>query len=129
MRKMIEISRRLRSNDEGAAMVEYGLLVALIAGIAFGPTLAPALSLGAISIVAVPAAAEVFSSLINHQNWSATMRRSGRNAARNPIQSDLRFTRSPRPAPAPTPGSGAEYTLRRARADRVRTRLYTLVTS
>jgi len=31
MRKMIEISRRLRSNDEGAAMVEYGLLVALIA--------------------------------------------------------------------------------------------------
>jgi len=31
MRKMIELSRRLQSNDEGAAMVEYGLLVALIA--------------------------------------------------------------------------------------------------
>jgi len=31
MRKMIEISRRLQSNEEGAAMVEYGLLVALIA--------------------------------------------------------------------------------------------------
>jgi pilus assembly protein Flp/PilA len=36
MRKMIEISRRLRSNDEGAAMVEYGLLVALIALVCIG---------------------------------------------------------------------------------------------
>jgi pilus assembly protein Flp/PilA len=34
MRKMIEISRRLQSNEEGAAMVEYGLLVALIALVA-----------------------------------------------------------------------------------------------
>jgi pilus assembly protein Flp/PilA len=31
MRETIEISRRLRSNEEAAAMVEYGLLVALIA--------------------------------------------------------------------------------------------------
>ena len=36
MRKMIELSRRLQSNDEGAAMVEYGLLVALIALICVG---------------------------------------------------------------------------------------------
>jgi len=31
MRKMMELSPRLRSEDEGAAMIEYGLLVALIA--------------------------------------------------------------------------------------------------
>ena len=36
MRKMIELSRRLQSNDEGAAMVEYGLLVALIALVCVG---------------------------------------------------------------------------------------------
>ena len=36
MRKMIEISRRLQSNEEGAAMVEYGLLVALIALVCIG---------------------------------------------------------------------------------------------
>ena len=36
MRKMIEISRRLQSNEEGAAMVEYGLLVALIALVCVG---------------------------------------------------------------------------------------------
>jgi pilus assembly protein Flp/PilA len=36
MRKMIEISRRLQSNEDGAAMVEYGLLVALIALVCIG---------------------------------------------------------------------------------------------
>ena len=36
MRNMIELSRRLQSNDEGAAMVEYGLLVALIALVCIG---------------------------------------------------------------------------------------------
>ena len=36
MRKVIEISRHLQSNEEGAAMVEYGLLVALIALVCIG---------------------------------------------------------------------------------------------
>ena len=36
MRTMIELSRRLQSNEEGAAMVEYGLLVALIALVCIG---------------------------------------------------------------------------------------------
>ena len=40
MRKMIEISRRLQSNEEGAAMVEYGLLVALIALVCIGAPVA-----------------------------------------------------------------------------------------
>jgi len=36
MRKMMELSPRLRSEDEGAAMIEYGLLVALIALVCIG---------------------------------------------------------------------------------------------
>ena len=36
MRKISAIARRLQSNEEGAAMVEYGLLVALIALVCVG---------------------------------------------------------------------------------------------